>query len=697
MFTVPAATSFVPAPRPVVPTAPAATGFPGSFAGIGNLPPPVAHPGDGLMAYLHRCEPKLAVAVEWHRMAQIVHTPRGLTGFAQARGLTEPPYEYVNSQGELNARALRKLERECDALNVANAARSQRQGDAFAAHLRRCNPPLAVALHWGSLSPDERKQTPLREFSERAGLAQPPFECVESTGLLRPKRTYMLACERAAFDWCSLPPQRKTLASLEAMGLQRGLDRQVLLRYVPARELLPDGMRTVAEGTSDDALRAANRAVIRLVEAQRPELAATAVWQAAVAWSEKSQAERFASDLASFAASRKVGTLALRPFVNPAGDITAFALHGAAASPSPLKDIMAGYRRLPAEEQAAESPVDYAERHGVTRFSGLRATLDKGALLTKAQGVALAWHRASDAERASCKSLTQFAKQNGVNPKAVMFYVHATGAWKRSGFLTEEGGAAADVPPDEPIVIKDEPPETIHHVHDNRGPILQTPEGDDALLAALQPPQKRLRTDDVGALIERQHVHAWSVVGDALATAAEALPEPGRRDWLKAEKQRITEEARAWLAITEEERVRRFDARLRVDAAGELGQGVKAARDIAAFEVLGPYAGKFLPTPAHLERERERYGSHNVTAYLYGTQADGRTVSAFPVGNVLSKVNEGPSPEANNAGPIRLGTNVTFYVALRPIAAGEDVLVDYGPDYDRAGWRSHPIAVDDRA
>ncbi|WP_318431554.1 SET domain-containing protein, partial [Photobacterium leiognathi] len=36
----------------------------------------------------------------------------------------------------------------------------------------------------------------------------------------------------------------------------------------------------------------------------------------------------------------------------------------------------------------------------------------------------------------------------------------------------------------------------------------------------------------------------------------------------------------------------------------------------------------------------------------------------------------------NNIGPVRIGTNYTFYVALKFIPSGEELLVDYGDAYN---------------
>lgn len=213
----------------------------------------------------------------------------------------------------------------------------------------------------------------------------------------------------------------------------------------------------------------------------------------------------------------------------------------------------------------------------------------------------------------------------------------------------------------------------------------------------MQPPQKRLRSDDLGVLARRQKVTEWSLVGTALAASVEHLPAAERRARLNAEKRRLTEEARAWLTLPKEERARRWAATLDVKPVEELGRGVVAARDIGAFELLGTYNGVYLRNDGELAQEQQRHGAHNVKTYLYSTGAASRTVSGFRFGSVLSMVNEGASLPANNVCPIRLGPNLHFYVSLRAIAAGSDVLVDYGADYDRSGWPNHPIEIPEEA
>ncbi|WP_330211591.1 SET domain-containing protein-lysine N-methyltransferase [Pseudomonas sp. AM4(2022)] len=233
---------------------------------------------------------------------------------------------------------------------------------------------------------------------------------------------------------------------------------------------------------------------------------------------------------------------------------------------------------------------------------------------------------------------------------------------------TEVPGPSSAVPP---VVIKVEPSEfpTLprHHI-DNTLPILQDPDNPRlSLTRALEGP-----IDDI-------RITHWNGLLDGLDNPT---------------KQRVSAQIKAsikdWLR-TEGQHQPRFDQTLEVvtaleDGGPARGASVWARRDIAQFEVLGPYAGKYHATETSLFQEQRKQGSRAVLTYLFGTRSGNRSVSALHTGNTLSLINtsqlgDGPAWKANNVISIAVGKNLTFYVALNDIKKGDELLVDYGPLY----------------
>ncbi|WP_305831215.1 SET domain-containing protein-lysine N-methyltransferase [Photobacterium leiognathi] len=123
----------------------------------------------------------------------------------------------------------------------------------------------------------------------------------------------------------------------------------------------------------------------------------------------------------------------------------------------------------------------------------------------------------------------------------------------------------------------------------------------------------------------------------------------------------------------------------------ERGQSVFAKRDIPKFTVLGAYAGVLHENEASLRDAIRRQGSQSVLAYLFETGSSRRAVDASRFSNSLALMNTSHLPyddsekslgNGNNIGPVRIGTNYTFYVALKFIPSGEELLVDYGDAYN---------------
>lgn len=221
------------------------------------------------------------------------------------------------------------------------------------------------------------------------------------------------------------------------------------------------------------------------------------------------------------------------------------------------------------------------------------------------------------------------------------------------------------------MVIKVEPsdfPTLPRHQIDNTLPILQDPVNPRiSLTQSLEGP-----IDDI-------RISHWNGVLDGLDSPTKARVsaqiKASIKDWLRTEGQHQT----------------RFDDALEVvtpldDGGPARGASVWARRDIPQFEVLGPYAGKYHADEASLFEEQRKQGSRAVMTYLFGTRSGTRTVSGLHTGNTLSLINtsqlgEGPAWMSNNVVSIAVGKNLTFYVALKDIKRGEELLLDYGPFY----------------
>ncbi len=228
-------------------------------------------------------------------------------------------------------------------------------------------------------------------------------------------------------------------------------------------------------------------------------------------------------------------------------------------------------------------------------------------------------------------------------------------------------GSSTDV-----VVIKVEPSDfqTLpRHQIDNTLPILQDPANPRlSLTQALEGP-----VDDI-------RIAYWNGVLDGLDSATKARVSA-----------QIKESIKDWLR-TEGQHQSRFDEAMEVvtpldDGGPARGASVWARRDIPQFEVLGPYAGKYHADEASLFQEQRKQGSRAVLTYLFGTRSGVRTVSGLHTGNTLSLINtsqlrNGPAWKSNNVVSVAVGKNLTFYVALKDIKKGDELLLDYGPFYN---------------
>ena len=224
-----------------------------------------------------------------------------------------------------------------------------------------------------------------------------------------------------------------------------------------------------------------------------------------------------------------------------------------------------------------------------------------------------------------------------------------------------------------PTIIKVEPgvttPRTLSpHQVDNALPILQDPRDPKiSLTLALEGPIDEIRISHWNGLLDG--------LGSAEKKTVTERIKASIKDWLRSEGQHGTKFDEALEVITPLD-----------DGGPARGASVWARRDIPQFEVLGPYSGKYHASEASLFEEQRKQGSRAVLTYLFGTRSGTRSVSALNTGNTLSLVNtsqlrNGPAWQSNNVASISVGKNLTFYVSLKDIKAGDELLVDYGPYY----------------
>jgi len=228
-------------------------------------------------------------------------------------------------------------------------------------------------------------------------------------------------------------------------------------------------------------------------------------------------------------------------------------------------------------------------------------------------------------------------------------------------------GSSSDI-----VVIKVEPdvsPVLPRHQIDNTLPILQDPAN----------PRLSLTQSLEGPIDDIRIAH-WNGVLDGLDSATKARVsariKASIKDWLRTEGQHQARFEEAMEVVTALD-----------DGGPARGASVWARRDIPQFEVLGPYAGKYHADEASLFNEQRKQGSRAVLTYLFGTRSGVRTVSGLHTGNTLSLINtsqlrNGPVWKSNNVVSVAVGKNLTFYVALKDIKKGDELLLDYGPFYN---------------
>ena len=193
---------------------------------------------------------------------------------------------------------------------------------------------------------------------------------------------------------------------------------------------------------------------------------------------------------------------------------------------------------------------------------------------------------------------------------------------------------------------------------------------------------------------------------DVLRKAEKKYPDIKVTNWgalakslSKMQKKEIQSASLEWIRLNEinrEEYTRRLEALCEVTIPVDedtpyRGRSVFAKRNIQQYEVIGPYAGAFLGSKKKLTQKMRKEGSIPVESYLFQTARPTHTIHAFKRGNVLSLINTGSligqeEIAKNNLVPIIIGENIVMIVATEEIHQGQELFLDYGPDYQPGRW-----------
>ena len=130
-----------------------------------------------------------------------------------------------------------------------------------------------------------------------------------------------------------------------------------------------------------------------------------------------------------------------------------------------------------------------------------------------------------------------------------------------------------------------------------------------------------------------------------------------------------------------------------LEKESSVGMEVRAREDIPKGTFLGIYTGVRHENEASLQKEFRKVGSQQVLTYLWGDQQpegaqqlSGGSTSSYQNANILSLINTGkmndlPSLGRNNVLAGYVNNKVVFYVTLRRIRKGEQLLINYGEGY----------------
>lgn len=127
---------------------------------------------------------------------------------------------------------------------------------------------------------------------------------------------------------------------------------------------------------------------------------------------------------------------------------------------------------------------------------------------------------------------------------------------------------------------------------------------------------------------------------------------------------------------------REKDLQIRKSNIPGAGNGVFAKVDFPANETLGPYTGKFITDDKHLELAEK-----NEWQYLMGLSdcatknTNGYNVIDGRGGSIMTIINYAPKEFQNVRYHKTCEPPFVQIVTTRKVLAGEELYVDYGPDY----------------
>lgn len=208
----------------------------------------------------------------------------------------------------------------------------------------------------------------------------------------------------------------------------------------------------------------------------------------------------------------------------------------------------------------------------------------------------------------------------------------------------------------------------VEHTIDNSLPILQNPSNVSASMQTFSEDE-----------LDEMRMYRWGVFQSAS----------------KKDKESMILQMKEWIRINQEDK-QEYEKRLAnslevsvpIDEGPSRGRSVFAKEDIEPYTVIGPYAGKLHETKESLLDSIYKNGSYHVLGYLFATSSSKKSIDAFGSGNIISLINTGqlsdedPTWKENNVGSVVFGQNLIFVVSSKKIRKGEELLLDYGPNYN---------------
>ncbi len=124
------------------------------------------------------------------------------------------------------------------------------------------------------------------------------------------------------------------------------------------------------------------------------------------------------------------------------------------------------------------------------------------------------------------------------------------------------------------------------------------------------------------------------------------------------------------------------DLELRNSRIPRAGQGVFALKDIPKDVLLGYYGGKLINEKEYLELAAKDKWHYVMGLETCAMKNDGITdIDGAQGGNIFVKINYAPAPFRNVRFNKLCGPPYAEIYSIKPIRAGDELYVDYGPNY----------------